>query len=219
MILDINAEGAPIAASIGDAVKFISCDISEKENVKNAFGQIAREHGNVDILVNNAGIQSYGNVTETSEESWDRTMNVNVKGAFLCAKYCIPLMQKRGPVIINIASVKSYVVQDREAAYVTSKTALIGLTRSIAADYGPGIRCVAVCPGAVRTPLLTDELDKLENKDQVTKDTENIALLKRIAEPEEIASFILFLASEHAAFATGHAFRVDGGIGVRIEGA
>ncbi len=110
--------------------------------------------------------------------------------------------------------------QDKEAAYVASKSAIIGLTQSIATDYSPALRCVAVCPGAVSTPLLTDEFDKAEGgfKTQLIKETENIHLLKRIAQPGEIPSFILFLASEKASFATGQSYRVDGGIGVRIAG-
>lgn len=220
VILDINGNGGAIAASIGAKVSFIHCDVSSSQQVESAFHSIGKQFGAIDVLVNNAGIQSYGNVVETTEQEWDRTMNINLKSMFLCSKYAIPLMTRQTTAaIVNVASVKSFIVQDREVAYVTSKTAIIGLTRSIAADFGPRIRCVAVCPGAVRTPLLTDELDKLENREQVTRDTENIHLLKRIAEPEEIASFILFLASDQGGFATGQAFRVDGGIGVRVEGA
>jgi NAD(P)-dependent dehydrogenase (short-subunit alcohol dehydrogenase family) len=122
------------------------------------------------------------------------------------------------PVIVNVASVKSFVCQDKEAAYVASKSAILGLTQSIASDYSPGLRCVAVCPGAVKTPLLMNEIDKSADRQKIIKETEDIHLLQRIAEPEEIASFILFMASDKAGFATGHAYRVDGGIGVRIPG-
>lgn len=218
-ILDIDPGGVSIAESIGAETIFICCDVAQRSSVKAAFKQIEEKFGGIDVLVNNAGIQSYGNVTETTEEDWDKTMNVNLKSIFLCSKYAIPLMLKRpSPIIINVASVKSFVCQDREAAYVASKSAITGLTQSIAADYAPALRCVAVCPGAVRTPLLMDEIEKATDKSTVIKETENIHLLKRIAEPEEVANFILFLASEKAAFATGHTYRVDGGIGVRIAG-
>jgi NAD(P)-dependent dehydrogenase (short-subunit alcohol dehydrogenase family) len=221
IILDINPDGGNIAASLGEGANFLHCDISDAGAVMNAFDRVRENFGGVDILVNNAGIQSYGSVTETSEEDWDHTLNVNLKSIFLCSKYGIPLMLSRpSPVIINVASVKSFVCQDKEAAYVASKSAIIGLTQSIAADYSPKLRCVAVCPGAVNTPLLTDEFDKAEGevKSQLIKETEDIHLLKRIAKPEEVANFILFLASERAGFATGQAYRVDGGIGVRIAG-
>ncbi len=205
--------------SLGEKAFFIYCDVSKNSSVEAAFRQIEDNYGRIDVLVNNAGIQSYGSVTETSEESWDKTINVNLKSIFLCSKYAIPLMLKQtAPVIINVASVKSFVCQDKEAAYVASKSAITGLTQSIATDYAPNLRCVAVCPGAVRTALLLDELDKAADKAALIKETENIHLLKRIAEPEEIANFILFLASEKASFATGQTYRVDGGIGVRIEG-
>lgn len=219
VIIDIDAKGKAIAESIGSDTLFIHCDISHRSSVEKAFKQIEEKYQSIDVLVNNAGIQSYGSVTETTEEDWDKTINVNLKSIFLCSKYAIPLMlDQPAPVIINVASVKSFVCQDREAAYVASKAAITGLTQSIAADYGPALRCVAVCPGAVRTPLLMDEINKSADKTAVIKETESIHLLNRIAEPEEVANFILFLASEKASFATGHTYRVDGGIGIRIAG-
>jgi NAD(P)-dependent dehydrogenase (short-subunit alcohol dehydrogenase family) len=109
----------------------------------------------VDVLVNNAGINRYATVTETTEAEWDLVMNVNLKSAFLAAKYAIPSMQKKGSgVVVNISSVQAFVSQSQVAAYTTSKTAMLGLTRSIAVDYGPAIRCVAVCPGSINTPML-----------------------------------------------------------------
>lgn len=219
VLIDVSEKGNEVAESCGGNAFFIQCDVSKSSSVEAAFKQVEDKFGRVDVLVNNAGIQSYGSVTETSEESWDKTINVNLKSIFLCSKYAIPLMLKQAaPVIINVASVKSFVCQNKEAAYVASKSGITGLTQSIAADYGPVLRCVAVCPGAVRTPLLLDELDKAADKAALIKETENSHLLKRIAEPEEIANFILFLASEKASFATGQSYRVDGGIGVRIEG-
>jgi NAD(P)-dependent dehydrogenase (short-subunit alcohol dehydrogenase family) len=219
ILLDISSSGKSVSDSLGERAFFIKTDVSHLPSVEAAFKQVYDQFGAVDILVNNAGIQSYGSVTETSEEDWDRTIAVNLKSIFLCAKYAIPLMDNRkNPVIVNVASVKSFVCQDKEAAYVASKSAILGLTQSIASDYSPAIRCVAVCPGAVKTPLLMDEIEKAADKEKIIKETEDIHLLKRIAEPDEIASFILFLASEKASFATGQAYRVDGGIGVRIAG-
>jgi NAD(P)-dependent dehydrogenase (short-subunit alcohol dehydrogenase family) len=219
LLLDIHRQGKSIAEGLGEKAFFVETDVSRSDSVEAAFKQIAAQHGQLDVLVNNAGIQSYGSVTETSEADWDKTMSVNLKGIFLCSKYAIPVMDMRKkPVIVNVASVKSFVCQDKEAAYVASKVAILGLTQSIASDYSPMLRCVAVCPGAVRTPLLMDEIEKADDQEKITRETEDIHLLKRIAEPEEIASFILFLASDKAGFATGHAYRVDGGIGVRIAG-
>lgn len=219
ILIDINEAVQSIARSLGDNAHSLICDVSDGVSVKKAFDWIKGKFNGIDILINNAGIQTYGNVTETEEKDWDRTFGVNVKSIYLCAKYAVPLMlQRKAPVVINVASVKSFVCQKNEAAYVASKTAVIGLTRSIAADFAPVLRCVAVCPGAVNTPLLMDEIKNFPDKEAIVKETEDIHLVKRIAEPEEIASFILFLASSHAGFATGHAYRVDGGIGVLIAG-
>lgn len=205
-----DRDGKPVA---------IHCDVSREDEVKNAFGNIYRQYGRINVLVNSAGIQTYGSVTETTEETWDLTMNVNVKGAFLCAKHAIPhMLECASPVVVNVASVKSFHCQRNEAAYVSSKAAILGLTRSIAADYSPRLRCVAVCPGAVNTPMLTKEFEKIPDKEKAIEETKNIHLLKRIATPEEVAQFIVFLASEQASFTTGQAYRVDGGVGICLEG-
>ena len=134
-------------------VDFFKVDVSKRDQVINGINYVISKYGRLDILVNNAGIESYGAVHEVEEDEWDRIMDVNVKGAFLMSKYAIPHMLKQGKgVIINIASVQSFAAQRRVAAYATSKHALLGLTRSIAVDYAPTIRCVAVCPGLIRTP-------------------------------------------------------------------
>jgi NAD(P)-dependent dehydrogenase (short-subunit alcohol dehydrogenase family) len=105
------------------------------------------------VLVNNAGIESYASIHECSEEEWDRILDINLKGYFLTSKYAIPYMLRGGEgVIIMIASVQSFMVEKRVAAYASSKAALLGLTRSIAIDHAPKIRTVAICPGSVRTP-------------------------------------------------------------------
>jgi NAD(P)-dependent dehydrogenase (short-subunit alcohol dehydrogenase family) len=146
-------------------------------------------------------------------------MNVNLKSAFLCAKHAIPHMLQRGTgVIINIASVQAFHSQPNVAAYTTAKTALLGLTRSIAVDYGPSIRCLAVCPGAVDTPML----QSAAQANPETPDAQDHAawahLLNRIATPDEIAELIAFLTSDKASFMTGQAVRIDGGLGVPLPG-
>lgn len=131
------------------------------------------------------------------------------------------MVRQPAPVIVNVSSVQGFVCQKEVLAYATSKAAIAGFTRSIAIDYAPVIRCVAVSPGAVNTPMLQADIDKLPGKDlkeAALKETQGIHLLNRIASPEEIANFILFLSSEKASFATGQTYRVDGGIGVKIEG-
>jgi len=219
-LLDLDESGARLAGKLGPRGLFIRCDVSNGREVEQAFRTVFRRFGGVDILVNNAGILSYHTVTETPEEEWDRTMNVNLKSAFLCAKQAIPSMLRRGKgVVINVASVQSFISQSKVAAYVTSKTALLGLTRSIAVDYAPKVRCLAVCPGTVDTPMLQRAIQESPDPAAVLEECRQMHLLKRIGKPEEIAELIAFLVGDKAAFVTGQYVRIDGGLGVSIGGS
>ncbi|CAN5312123.1 glucose 1-dehydrogenase [soil metagenome] len=199
---------------------YLKCDVSRDNKVKEAFKEINNRYGNIDFLVNNAGIQRYGTVTETSIEEWDLIFNVNLKSQFLCAKYAIPYMleQKRG-VIINISSVQAFLSQEKVAAYTTAKTATLGLTRSIAIDYAPHIRCVAVCPGTIDTPMLREAINLSPNPEGVLQECVNMHLLERIGKPDEVAELVFFLCDDKASFITGQAIRIDGGIGIAIGGS
>jgi NAD(P)-dependent dehydrogenase (short-subunit alcohol dehydrogenase family) len=220
VILDIDPLGQHVADELGDRALFIQCDVAKEVQVKQAMAQAAEKFGGIDILVSNAGIQRYSTVTETSEEEWDLVMNVNLKSAFLCAKHAIPLMQQRGHgVVINVSSVQAFISQKTVAPYVTSKTAMLGLTRSIAVDYGPQIRCVAVCPGTIDTPMLRDSFQLSPDPEAVYQECMDMHLVKRIGTPEEVAELILFIAGEHGGFFTGQAIRIDGGLGITIAGS
>lgn len=206
-------------AKYPEALSFFRCELADHAAIRNTFDRISTHLGPVDILVNNAGVQTYGDVVHTGEDVWDFTMNINLKSVYLCAKYAIPLMQQAThPVIVNVGSVQGFVSQRNVAAYAASKEALHGLTRSIAIDFAPKIRCVAVCPGAVWTPMLEKDIESFTDKEAILEETRNVHLLKRIATPDEVANFITFLASDKASFATGQTYRVDGGIGLCIEG-
>jgi NAD(P)-dependent dehydrogenase (short-subunit alcohol dehydrogenase family) len=202
------------------SVLYLTADVSKESQVRAAIEQAATAFGGIDYLVNNAGIQRYNAVTETTEAEWDEVMNVNLKSAFLCAKHAIPHMKRRGKgVVVNLASVQSFVSQQNVAAYTTSKTALLGLTRSIAVDYAPSIRCVAVCPGTVDTPMLRDAIALSPDPDAVYQECVDMHPLKRVGTPEEIAELVLFLCSDNAGFITGQYVRVDGGLGLSIAGS
>ena len=219
-ILDIDQAGQEFADTLGDDTFFIYCDVSKEDEVKTAFRKIEKKLGAVEVLVNNAGIQRYSTVTETSEEEWDLVMNVNLKSAFLCSKYAIPMMvnNKKG-CVINVASVQSFISQKNVAPYTTSKTALLGLTRSIAVDYAPNIRSVAVCPGTVDTPMLRNSIQESPNPDEVLEECNEMHLVKRICSSEEVGELITYLASDKAGFITGQAIRIDGGLGITIGGS
>jgi len=218
--LDIDQAGQEFADTLGDDTFFIHCDVSKEDEVKTAFKKIEKKLGAVEVLVNNAGIQRYSTVTETSEEEWDLVMNVNLKSAFLCSKYAIPMMvnNKKG-CVINVASVQSFISQKNVAPYTTSKTALLGLTRSIAVDYAPNIRSVAVCPGTVDTPMFRNSIQESPNPDEVLEECNEMHLVKRICSSEEVGELITYLASDKAGFITGQAIRIDGGLGITIGGS
>ena len=220
-------EGAKVAnldvdkrAESHDRLLSIECDVSHANEVDSAIARAKEEFGGIDVLVNNAGIQHYGTVTETTEHDWDNVLGVNLKSAFLCSKACIPTMlDGGGGVIINVSSVQAFLSQPKVAPYTTSKTALLGLTRSIAVDYAPTIRSVAVCPGTVDTPMLRWSINQSPNPEEVLQECNEMHPVQRIARPEEIANLILYLSSPDAAFITGQAFRIDGGLGLSLGGS
>lgn len=219
-ILDWDEKGHEKIKELGADSLFIHCDVSKESSVKEAINQIAEKFGSVDVLVNNAGIQRYSVVTETTEEEWDLVMNVNLKSAFLCAKHAIPHMQKKGEgVVINVSSVQAFISQQNVAPYTTAKTAMLGLTRSIAVDYGPQIRCTAVCPGTIDTPMLRESIALSPDPKEVYQECVDMHLLKRIGMPEDVGELIAFLASDKARFFTGQAIRVDGGLGIMVAGS
>lgn len=217
VLLDV----APDESGIGNVRWFyINCDVSNNDAVKQAIKSAFQKFGRIDFLVNNAGIQRYGNVTDTTEDDWDLVMNVNLKSQYLCAKHAIPFMQQQGNgVVINVSSVQAFVSQQNVAAYTTAKTALLGLTRSIAVDYAPNIRCVAVCPGTIDTPMLRDAINLSPDPAAVMQECIDMHPVHRIGKPEEVAELIYFLCSDKASFITGQAFRIDGGLGITIAGS
>ncbi|WP_162509433.1 SDR family oxidoreductase [Thermogymnomonas acidicola] len=198
--------------------EYINGDITDRGAVLGAVSEIKESMGKVDILVNAAGIEEYAPVHLTDEAMFRRVMDVNVTGgAFLMIREVLPLMEQG--VIINVASVQSFSATRNAAAYVTSKHALLGLTRSVALDYGPRIRCLAVCPpGTVDTPPLVRKAAVLEVGNSEDRVAEKISewggrahLTGRIGRPEEVGKVIAFLCSDAASFMTGSAVMVDGG--------
>ncbi|MFW5726698.1 MAG: SDR family NAD(P)-dependent oxidoreductase [bacterium] len=221
LILDVDeVAGKELEAKAEGRALFVKCNIARADEVEAAIRAGAEKFGHITYLVNNAGIQRYAPVTETSEEEWDLLMNINVKGAFLCAKYAIPYMQQQGKgVVVNVSSVQAMLSQQNVCAYVTSKTAMIGLTRSIAVDYAPQVRCVAVCPGTVDTPLVRWGFAQSPDPEIPYQECVNMHLTKRIAQPVEVGEIISYLCSDKAGFMTGQAYRIDGGLGVMIQGS
>ncbi len=217
VLLDIDGQAKHLMDS--PRASFIQCDVSKGEAVKNAIERVVGSFGDIEILVNNAGIQHYGTVVSTPEEEWDHVLNVNLKSAFLCAKYAIPSMQRHGKgIVVNMASVQSHHSQQNVAPYTTGKSAMLGLTRSIAVDFSPQIRCVAVCPGTVDTPMMKWAAEQSGDVEALYDEVAAMHLSKRIAKPEEIAGLVAYLCSDEASFITGQSVRIDGGLGVILGG-
>ncbi len=199
---------------------YVNCNVADEAQVELAMKKVYDVFGRIDFLVNNAGIQRYGTVTETTSEVWDLVFNVNLRSYFLCSKYALPYMQERdAAAIINVSSVQAFLSQKTVAAYTTAKTAILGLTRSIAVDYAPKIRCVAVCPGTVDTPMLRDSFALSPDPEEVLQECIDMHLPQRIGKPEEIAGLVVFLCGDNAGFITGQAIRIDGGLGITIGGS
>lgn len=220
-ILDVDEKaGSKLAEELGNRAVFLKCDISKEADVKNVVEKIFETFGSIHYLVNNAGILKYFSVTNTTEEDWDSVMNINLKGAFFCAKHCIPHMQKNEDgVVVNMSSVQAFVAQENVAAYLATKSALIGLTRSIAVDYAPNVRSVAICPGGVDTPMNRNAFQESPNPEIVRKETESLHLNGRMATQEEIGELVVFVCSEKGKFINGQPIRIDGGLGIRVGGS
>ena len=196
----------------------IEADVSQAMDCKRVVDETASAFGGVDVLFNNVGIQppeSYTKVEDTPEEMWDRVLAVNLKSRFLMAKYAIPEMRKRGGgVIISSASVQGLQSTLEVPAYAASKGGDISLTRQMALDYAhENIRVLTVCPGGVDTPLwrgsLTGDKAAIQAALRRSGRTHPVG---RVGQPSDIASVVLFLASDGASFMTGEYICVDGGL-------
>ena len=183
-------------------------DISSAGQVNNMFAAIEARWGKVDLLVNNAGISHKALLTDTSEFDWDRVMDINLKGAFLCTKRALPQMiSARYGRIINIASIWGVNGASCESVYAASKGGLIAFTKSIAREAGPsGVIVNAVAPGPIATDMLSEELDEEE-----IRDLAGLIPLGRLGTPEEVAMTCIFLLSAQAAYINGQVISVDGG--------
>lgn len=199
---------------------YFQADVSSRSEVERLIPKIVERLGGIDVLVNNAGIQRYGAATTTTEEQWDEVLSVNLKSAFLMSKYVIPEMIKRGGgAIVMTGSVQSLTAQRNSLAYVVSKHGILGLTRSLALDYGnQNIRANCVLPGAIDTPMLRWAASLDDDPEKVLAACHRLHIRGKMGLPEEVARVIVFLASDLASFVTGAAYTVDGGLLVPAGG-
>jgi len=211
---DINpgsceATAAEINASGGEAAAF-HADVSNKLAVQAMLIDLEDRWGRIDVLINNAGVEPHKPIVQLDEWDWDRTIDVNLKGAFICSQSVGRMMIKQGGgVIINIASIagRAAGLRDR-SAYVASKTGLIGFTKECAREFAAHqIRVNAVCPGVIVTEMTAHLRD---NAAQMQKWLDDIPL-GRLGEPDDVTGLVLFLCSDAARYITGQAINVDGG--------
>jgi NAD(P)-dependent dehydrogenase (short-subunit alcohol dehydrogenase family) len=212
VMLDVDADRLPKEAATLGAASYV-LDVRSGESVATTFAAIASEVGPIDVLVNNAGIGVAADLLSSSWEDWQRTFDVNVHSMFHTCRAALPSMLERGAgIIVNTASVAGLVgIRDR-SAYCTSKSAVIGFTRALTADYAHrGIRANAVCPGTVATEWIGKILATADDPAAKRLSMEQRQLDGQMGSPQEVAAAIFFLASPDGRFANGSAMVIDGG--------
>ena len=220
VVLDSDGQAAQdTAAAIrdgGGSADAALCDVSNAASVKATFGTIVERTRRLDILINNAGIAHVGNIERTPEDDFDRLFRVNVKGVFLCSQSAVPVMVAQGGgVILNMASIVAFIGVADRFAYSMTKGAVLTMTKSVAIDYvKQHVRCNCICPARIRTPFVDGFVKKNYpgREEAVLRELSEYQPMGRMGTPEEVAYLALYLCSDEAAFVTGQAYPLDGGV-------
>lgn len=200
----------------GNSAYFVQTDVASENSVKNLVGKTVEKYGTVNILINNAAIGGSGNLSEDSMEGWDRVIAVNLRGPFMCAKFCAPVMtQSGGGCIVNIASTRAFMSEPDTEAYSASKGGIIALTHSLAVSLSKSkIRVNSISPGWIET---SEWLKSRNAKPAVLSDLDHSQHpAGRVGVPQDIARACLYLCSEDAGFITGANLTIDGGMTVKM---
>jgi NAD(P)-dependent dehydrogenase (short-subunit alcohol dehydrogenase family) len=209
---DLSLAEQSAADAPGPAIA-LSADVGDEEAVAAAVTSVLQARGRLDIVVNNAGIAGPQEPAGSTDlPGWDETLRTNLTGTFLVSKHAIAHLRASRGCIVNIASALAFIGLRRESAYGPSKAGVVQLTKGMALDYAPDVRVNAVCPGAVRTDMIVSVLAEGDREQRLAEYGQIHPLYRRLAEPDEIADAVLFLASPDASFITGVALPVDGGL-------
>lgn len=206
-----------VAEKIGANAFAVAADVAKSAEVEVMVKAGVEHFGGLDILVNNAGFGTLGTVVSLEEDLWDSVIDVNLKGVFLCSKFAIPeLIRRGGGSIVNLASTISVVGIPDRAAYVAAKGGVAALTRAMALDHAnEGIRVNSVAPGVINSSYYDKMFKEVEDPAAFKKGLEARSPLNKMGEPIDIAHMILFLASDESTFSTGAMFTIDGGYTAR----
>jgi NAD(P)-dependent dehydrogenase (short-subunit alcohol dehydrogenase family) len=194
---------------------FVAADVTSEGDMRKLIETAIERYGRLDVMVNNAAIELERELLETSEEQFDAIMSVNLKGVFFGCREAVAAMRScgSGGSIVNIASILALVGDGMLTAYCAAKAGVLGLTRAVAVQYGhEGIRCNAICPGDVDTPMVQSYFAAFEDAGQRRREVEAHYPMQRIAQPREIARLAVYLASDDSSFINGQPIVVDGGL-------
>ncbi|HKI19547.1 MAG TPA: SDR family NAD(P)-dependent oxidoreductase [Isosphaeraceae bacterium] len=211
--VDIRADRGEMTAEHGGASLVIHADVSVEAQVRDSLATTVDAFGGLNIIVNCAGVVHVKLLHEYDEADWDRLMGVNLKGIFFSVKHGVQYLRRTPPsYVVNIGSISSFVGQAATPAYTASKSAVLGLSRSIALDYAAiGLRCNCVCPGITDTPMLREHLDRTPDPEATLAERLRRVPLRLPLSPRDIAKAVLYLSCEDSVGVTGTSLVVDGG--------
>jgi NAD(P)-dependent dehydrogenase (short-subunit alcohol dehydrogenase family) len=198
----------------GLAFEFRRCDVTSSSEVAGMADHVRETFGVLDVLYNNAGTVLGKPLVETTDEEWERVIDVNLRSGFVTMRALVPIMRKPGGSIVNISSGLGLVGSDQMTAYCASKGGVILLTKAAALELGPDIRVNALCPGVIDTPMPRNAVSQLppDVGAAILKGWEEQHVTKRLGRPEEVVALAVWLASDEASFVTGTAIPVDSGV-------
>lgn len=221
VLADLDADGAEavIEATVEEPGRVVAHlgDLTEEATIVAAIDRCREEFGALDVLHNNAGWSKEAPLHETSNEDWQRMLTLNLTAVYWGCKHAIePMRANGGGSIVNTASILAHTADAMVPAYCATKAGVLGLTRAVALSYvGDGIRCNAVCPGDMDTPLTQRYFESTDDPAGTRRELEQASPIKRLADPAEIATAVTYLASDQARFLNGASIVVDGGLTIK----